>query len=105
MSATELFPVDPDYSVTRTRETNVLRTRVDSAREFFRQKAAARRIFDLVFTRRPIADWHSIENFRLAHMTDYFTFVDKTANRRFSVFFNTEPVYEEAGNEQVNIRL
>jgi len=105
MSATDLFPVDPDYSVTRTQETNVLRTRVDSAREFFRQKAAPRRIFDLVFTRRPVGDWRSIENFRLAHMTDYFTFADKTATRSFSVFFNTEPVYEEAGNEQFNIRL
>jgi hypothetical protein len=105
MSATDLFPVDPDYSVTRTMETNVLRTRVDSAREFFRQKAAPRRIFDLVFTRRPVEDWRSVENFRLAHMTDFFTFADKTANRSFSVFFNTEPVYEEAGNEQFNIRL
>ena len=105
MSATDLFPVDPDYSVTRTKESNVLRTRVDSAREFFRQKAAPRRIFDLVFNRRSAADWHSIENFRLAHMTDFFTFADRTANRSFSVFFNTEPVYEEAGNEQFNIRL
>jgi hypothetical protein len=105
MSATDLFPVDPDYSVTRTKETNVLRARVDSAREFFRQKAAPRRIFDLVFTRRPVGDWRSIENFRLAHMTDFFTFADKTANRSFSVFFNTEPVYEEAGNQQFNIRL
>jgi hypothetical protein len=105
MSSTDLFPVDPDYAVTRTIETNVLRTRVDSAREFFRQKAATRRIFDLVFSRRPVEDWRSIENFRLAHMADYFTFADKTVNRSFSVFFNTEPVYEEAGNEQFNIRL
>ena len=105
MSATDLFPVDPDYSVTRTKETNVLRSRVDSAREFFRQKAAPRRIFDLVFARRPVADWRSIENFRLAHMSDFFTFTDKTATRSFSVFFNTEPIYEEAGNEQFNIRL
>lgn len=105
MSVTDLFPVDPDYSLTRTIETNVLRTRVDSAREFFRQKSAPRRVFDLVFTRRSVQDWRSIESFRLAHMTDFFTFADKTANRSFSVFFNTEPVYEEAGNQQVNIRL
>jgi len=43
MGASDLFPVDPDYTVTRTKESNVLRGRVESAREFLRQKAAARR--------------------------------------------------------------
>ncbi len=105
MSTTDTFPIDPDYSVTRTRESNVLRGRVESAREYFRQKAPSRRVFDLVFSRRSIADWNSIENFRLKMMTDFFTFTDKTSNRGYSVYFQSEPVYEEAGNEQVNIRL
>lgn len=105
MSANDTFPVDADYAVTRTKESNVLRGRVESAREYFRQKAAPRRIFDLVFSRRSKADWDLIEQFRLQMMTDFFTFTDKTANRSYSVLFNSEPVYEEAGHEQINIRL
>ena len=105
MAATDTFPIDPDYTVTRTKEANVLRGRVESAREFFRQKAAARRIFLLVFNRRAKADWDSIEQFRHKMLTDFFTFHDKTANRKYSVYFDQEPLYEEAGNEEHTIRV
>ena len=105
MGVADTFPVDADYTVTRTKESNVLRARLDSALEYFRQKGPPRRIFMLVFNRRSSADWHSIENFRLSMMTDFFTWIDKTANRSYSVFFDTEPTYEEAGNEMVNIKL
>ena len=105
MAATDNFPVDPDYTVTRTKEANVLRGRVESAREYFRQKAAARRVFGLVFNRRAKSDWDAIENFRLAMLTDFFTFDDKTANRKYSVYFDGEPVYEESSNEEHSIRV
>ena len=109
MGTSDTFPVDPDYSVTRSKVANVLTTKLDSARTYFRQKAAPQRIFDLGFTRHSAADWASIENFRLKMLTDFFTFFDKTAQgipgRKFSCFFNSEPTYEEAGNEQVNIKL
>ena len=105
MAATDTFPVDPDYTVTRTKETNVLRGRVESAREFLRQKAAPRRIFVLIFQRRAKADWDSIEQFRLKMMTDFFTFYDKTADRKYSVYFDQEPVYEEVENEEHTIRV
>ncbi|MCH8267235.1 MAG: hypothetical protein O7A06_17380 [Acidobacteria bacterium] len=109
MAATDIFPVDPDYTVTRTKEANVLRGRVESAREFLRQKAAPRRVFVLVFHSRAKADWDAIENFRLRMLTDFFTFDDKSAggspNRQYSVYFDTEPVYEEVGNETHNIRV
>src|SRR5579885_3008759 len=105
MGATDTFPVDPDYSVTRGKVGNVFTARLDSARQYFRQKAAPQRVFDLVWNRRSVADWKSIENFRLAHMTDFFTFTDKSdSNRQFSVYFNSEPTYEEAGSQQVNIK-
>ena len=104
MSVSDIFPVDPDYTVTRAKESNVLRGRVESAREFFRQKAAPRRVFVLVFQRRAKADWDSIEQFRLKMMTDFFTFHDKTADRKYSVYFDQEPVYEEVGNEEHTIR-
>ena len=104
MSVADIFPVDPDYTVTRAKESNVLRGRVESAREFFRQKAAPRRVFVLVFQRRAKADWDSIEQFRLKMMTDFFTFHDKTADRKYSVYFDQEPVYEEVGNEEHTIR-
>ena len=104
MSVSDIFPVDPDYTVTRAKESNVLRGRVESAREFFRQKAAPRRVFVLVFQRRAKADWDAIEQFRLKMMTDFFTFHDKTADRKYSVYFDQEPVYEEVGNEEHTIR-
>jgi len=105
MSVSDTFPVDPDYAVTRTKESNVLRGRVESAREFFRRKAAPRRVFLLLFQRRAKADWDAIEQFRLRMMTDFFTFHDKTADRKYSVYFDQEPVYEEVGNEEHTIRV
>ena len=105
MAATDAFPVDPDYTVTRSKEGNVLRGRVESAREFFRRKAAPRRVFLLLFQRRAKADWDAIEQFRLRMMTDFFTFHDKTADRKYSVYFDQEPVYEEVGHEEHTIRV
>ena len=105
MAATDTFPVDPDYTVTRTAEANVLRGRVESAREFFRRKAAPRRVFLLLFQRRAKADWDSIEQFRLRMTADFFTFEDKTAGRQYSVYFDQEPVYEEIGHEEHTIRV
>ena len=105
MSVSDTFPVDPDYAVTRTKESNVLRGRVESAREFFRRKAAPRRVFLLLFQRRAKADWDAIEQFRLRLMTDFFTFHDKTADRKYSVYFDQEPVYEEVGHEEHTIRV
>ena len=105
MAATDILPIDPDFTVTRTRESNVLRGRVESAREFFRQKAAPRRVFILVFNRRAKADWDLIEQFRLRMLTDFFTFHDKTASRQYSVYFDGEPAYEETGYEEHTIRV
>jgi len=105
MAATDTFPIDPDYTVTRTKEANVLRGRVESAREFFRRKAAPRRVFLLLFQRRAKSDWDSIEQFRLKLTTDFFTFHDKTADRKYSVYFDQEPLYEEVGNEEHTIRV
>ena len=105
MAVNDTFPVDADYTVTRTKESNVLRGRLESAREFFRQKAAPRRIFVLVFNRRAKSDWDAIETFRLRMLTDFFTLHDKTANRKYSVYFDGEPVYEESGNEEHTIRV
>ena len=105
MAASDNFPIDPDYTVTRTKEAGVLRGRVESAREYFRQKAAPRRVFALVFNRRAKDDWDAIENFRLKMLADFFTFFDKTANRKYSVYFDGEPVYEESSNEEHTIRV
>jgi hypothetical protein len=104
LGVTDVFPVDADFTVTRTKESNVLRAKVDSAREYFRQKAPPRRIFTLVFNRRSAAESAAIESFRLAHMADFFTWIDKSANRSYSCWFDTEPIYEEIGNQQVNIK-
>ena len=109
MATTDIFPVDADYAVTRTKEANLLRGRVESAREFRRQKAPPRRVFVLLFHRRAKADWDLIEEFRLKMLnpagSHFFTYADKTAGRKYSVYFDGEPVYEEAANEVHNIRV
>lgn len=105
MAASDLFPVDPDYTVTRSLQSNLLRGRLESGREFRRQKAAPQRVFTLLFHRRAKADWDAIEQFRQRMLADFFTFHDKTANRQFSVYFDGDPIYEEAGYEEHTIRL
>lgn len=105
MGASDYFPIDPDYTVTRSLRPNLLRVRLESGREIVRQKSAPQRLFTLVFNRRPKADWQAIEDFRLSMMTDYFSFQDKTANRTYSVHFEEEPVFEETGFEEHTIRL
>ena len=105
MGMNDIFPVDPDYAVTRTLQANLLRTRLESGREILRQKSAPQRLFTLIFNRRAKADWLAIEQFRLRMLTDYFTFQDKTANRYYSVLFAEEPIFEETGFEEHTIRL
>lgn len=111
MPASATFPVDADYSSGMGREGNLLRGRVESAREFRRQKAAPRRIVSLVFLRRPRADWILIENFYLQYLTDFFTWHDKSsalgafAGRKYSMYFHAEPQVVEVGFEQYDIRV
>ena len=106
MAETDVFPVAPDYAVTRSREGNIVRHRAESGEEFLRSRAPLRRVFDLTFRSRPYADWNSIEDFRLTHRETHFTFVDVSkGNRDYSVVFAGEPQYSEIGNEQVDIRL
>ena len=105
MSVSDVFPVSPDYTVTRTIQPNLLRARLESGRELLRQKSALQRVFTLIFNRRAKVDWEVIEQFRLQMLTDFFTFHDETVNRNFSVHFDSEPVFEETGYEEHTIRL
>ena len=105
MAASDIFPVDPDYPVSRTRDYNVLVSRAESGEEFRRARAAMRRVFDLSFEFRPVTDWDLIENFRLRHREEFFTFDDKTQSRDFSCYFLGEPQYDEVGFEAIHIRV
>ena len=105
MASTDIFPVDPDYTVSRTREPNTLVHRAESGEEFRRTRAPLRRVFDLVFQARPVSDWTLIEDFRLAMHEDFFTFEDKTKTRDYSCYFLGEPQYDEVGNETIDIRV
>lgn len=104
MASSDTFPVTPDYTLTRTREANLLRGRVESGREYFRSKGAPRRMFVVLCNRRAKADWNSLENFRHRLLADFFTFTDPTTGRKYSVYFDGEPQYDEVGNEEFNIR-
>jgi len=110
MATSDTFPVDPGYGSLLTRESNVLRGRVESAREYLRQKAAPRRIWAVVWPEHPVADWQAMENFRHKMLGDFFTFHDKDTivtgftGRKYSVIFHGEPTYERAGYETINMR-
>jgi hypothetical protein len=109
VAAADTLPVDPDYGMALTRETNVLAGRVESARTFLRQKAASPRIWRLVWLRRPKTDWDLLQDFRHKMLTDFFTFFDKESavgaftGRKYSVEFVSEPVYQFAGFEQIDM--
>ncbi len=106
MAETDVFPVAPDYVFSRTREPNVAEFQAASREAFRRTTAPLRRVFDLSFGQRAVADWTAIENFRLEHRDSFFTFVDVTqGDRDFSCLFLGEPRYDEIGFERVNIRL
>lgn len=105
MPETDTFPVDADYVVSRTREATVLVHRAASGETIKRRKAPSRRVFDLVFHARPVADWQAIESFRLRFAESFFDFHDKSSagNRHYSCEFAAEPTYNEIGNDQVDI--
>ena len=109
MAASDTFPVDPDYGFEIGREANVLRGRVESAREFLRQQAAPRRGFALIFQRRPRADRDSIQEFWHKMAADFFTFADKdhdqpAGGRKYSVIFAGARAARVSGYETYDIR-
>lgn len=104
MAASDILPVDPDYAVVRGVRTNVIESRSEGGKVYRRIKAAPQRIFVLAWVRRSLADMQSLENWHRKFQDDFFTFDDKVAVRKFSVFPAGEPAFEEVGNEQHNCR-
>ena len=107
MATTDIFPVDPDYPVGRSREPGLSLFVAASGEQIRRTTRPLGRVLDLSFHSRAVADWTAIEDFRLAMHKDFFTFEDKSLSpsRDFSCYFAGEPTYDEAGNEEVNIRV
>jgi len=110
MASSDTFPVDPDYGSVLSHEPNVLVGRVESARTYLRQKAAPRRVFGLVWQRHPMSDFNLIDDFYHKMLADFFTYHWKESalgaftGRKFSVEFASQPVYQFAGFEQIDIR-
>ncbi len=104
MAAGDILSVDPDYAVVRGVRTNVLESRSDGGKVYRRIKAAPQRLFVLTWVRRPLADMQSLEQWHRKFQDDFFTFDDKVAGRKYSVFPAGEPSFEEVGNEQHNCR-
>ena len=99
MSASDVFPVDPDYTVVRKRQANVLRGTLKSGVEFFRQKSDPKRTYTLTFEKRPRIEYTEVEKFRLRMQTDFFRFNDKTRSEYVDVFFDGEVKFEEEDKE------
>jgi len=107
MAETDTFPVDADYTVSRTREATVLSYRAASGETIKRRLAPSRRVFSLVFHRRPVEDWEAIENFFLRFAESFFDFHDKSSagDRHYSCEFVGAPGFNEVGNDQVDISV
>ncbi len=104
MAATDTLPIDPDYAVARAVQTGVIESLSDGGKLYRRIQRAPRRVFVLTWARRAKADFESLEQFQRKRQDDFFTFDDKEAVRKFSVFPSGELQSEQVGNEQYNIR-
>ncbi|MDA1312478.1 MAG: hypothetical protein O2968_03995 [Acidobacteria bacterium] len=103
MAETDVLPIDPDYPVGRSRLEGRATFVSESGERIVRAVAPYARVFDLSFGALSYADWVTLNEFMLAHHSDYFTFVDKSdANRDYTVLHEGWPAESEIGYESVN---
>jgi hypothetical protein len=98
MSELDNFPLEPDYSIVREHEVGVANLVSEDKSLVHVFTAPARRRFSLQFTKRLKAEFDSILSFRNSHLGDFFTYHDTTLGRKFSVYFDEEPVYRETAS-------
>lgn len=113
MPATDLFPLDPDYTVPVGTDGGVLRQRAASGRVFQRQLRPPQRQFELGFARRSTDEVEQIRDWYDRFQQRYFVFNHKTwlnnagtyLARKFPVTFAAEPQYELLSNDAWNVQV
>jgi alpha-L-fucosidase 2 len=113
MGASDILPVDPDYTLPEQVVGGAVRSVADSGRVYQRLKKAPQRLFELEFFRRATDEAEQIRDWYARFKSDYFIFRHKVyinnagtyLQRDFPVTFAQEPDYELVGNEAWDIRV
>jgi hypothetical protein len=115
MPEADIFPLQPDYPVSRRLLSGLVESLADSGRRFARLKRAPRLMQELELRRRPTADKMQLEEWYRRFERSWFTFHDPVfaadpdsgsfIERYFSVEFTREPEYELVGNEAWDLRV
>ena len=102
---TDNFPIDCDYPFPIPKMLGVLRGGVKGGKEFRRRSVAPQRVWRLQFRSRPVTDWDSVEQFAAKVGDDFFTWTEPIHNRVYSVTFGSDPQYNPAANQSIDIAV
>lgn len=115
MSEMDIFPLTPDYPISRRVLSGVLEGFADSGRRFARLKRAPRLLHELELRARPTQEKTQLEEWYRRFEKSWFSLhdpvfaVDPEAGtyieRYFSVEFAAQPEYELLANESWNLRV
>jgi hypothetical protein len=115
MPESDIFPLQPDYPVSRRLLAGVVESLADSGRRFARLKRAPRLVHELELRRRSTAEKMQLEEWYRRFERSWFSFRDPVfaadpdsgafVERHFSVEFAGQPEYELVGNEAWDLRV
>jgi hypothetical protein len=115
MAETDIFPLQPDYPVSRRLLAGVVEAFADSGRRFARVKRAPRLVHELELRHRSTDEKTALEEWYRRFERSWFSFHDPvfaldpdTGNfleRYFSVEFFSQPDYELVAHEAWNLRV
>ncbi|MCI0402494.1 MAG: hypothetical protein L0212_03090 [Acidobacteria bacterium] len=113
MGATDIFPVEADYTLPEQVIGGAVRAVAESGRVFQRLKKAPQRLFELELRRRPTFEAAQVRDWHARFQKDYFIFRHKVyadngaayVERDFPVTFAAEPDYELLHNEAWDVRV
>ena len=116
MAQTDIFPLEPDYTLVTRWTDGVLRQTTESGRTVERLKRPPQRMFELEFRSRPTAELATLLAWWRRFERSFFIFRQEVHSlsaageashlpRSFAVTFASPPVQEFSGNEAYNFRV
>lgn len=114
MAATDIFPLDPDYTLAQPWSEGIIRGVADSGRQLARLKRAPQRLFRLVLRQRPTREKLQVEDWYRRFERDFFTWRHAVwqvkpdgsyLERYFAVEFVAPPQIELVGNEAYDLEV
>jgi hypothetical protein len=115
MAETDIFPLQPDYPVSRRLLAGVVEAFADSGRRFARVKRAPRLVHELELRHRATDEKTALEEWYRRFERSWFSFHDPVfaldpdsgifLDRYFSVEFLVQPEYELVAHEAWNLRV